>query len=101
MIWVAPTEKDTRAETLEDCLWRAADLLRAKLRPDLRSVFTTGLRWRGTSRDDPWRFGILSSVPLLDSLSVHDDCARFANALLTNRKRADGIGPIKTATVRR
>lgn len=29
MIWVAPAEKDTGTETLEDRLWRAADQLRA------------------------------------------------------------------------
>lgn len=29
MRWVAPTEKDTANETLEKCLWAAADQFRA------------------------------------------------------------------------
>src|SRR5215468_5570768 len=29
MLWIAPTEKDTGTETLEDRLWKAADQLRA------------------------------------------------------------------------
>jgi type I restriction enzyme M protein len=29
MLWVAPSEKDTGTQTLEDRLWQAADQLRA------------------------------------------------------------------------
>jgi hypothetical protein len=40
MIWIAPAEKDTGPETLEDRLWKAADEAPRQFRPDLRSVFT-------------------------------------------------------------
>jgi hypothetical protein len=74
MLWIAPGEKDTGTETLEDRLWKAADQLRADSGLTSAPVFTTGLRWRGTR---------VISEPLGSIDFVHEPTATHRNGRRT------------------